>query len=98
MPRKTSKIKYSRPYRKRKQCGGFLNRYGFAYAGRDVANQLGKIAHGVIKDVSSQINDIAQQRINQAIIDGAKELEKIVPKILRGAIKDHSDTKRHSGY
>ena len=29
-------------YRKKKQRGGFLNRYDFAYAGRDTVSQAGK--------------------------------------------------------
>ena len=28
----------------RRQTGGFINRYNFAYAGRDVVNQAGKVA------------------------------------------------------
>ena len=64
-----------RPYKKRRQRGGFLNRYDFAYAGKDTANQFGKIAPGTIKDSSSQINNLAQQRINQVISEGGKELE-----------------------
>ena len=73
-----------RPYRKRRQRGDFA----YAYAGQNIVNQLGKIAPGIIKDASSQINDIAQQHINQAITDGGKELERVLPKILRGAIED----------
>ena len=60
MPRKTSERKSRRLYRKRRQWGGFLNRCDFAYAGRDTVNQFGKIAPRVIKDASSQINNIAQ--------------------------------------
>ena len=45
----------------------FLNRYDFAYVGRDTVNQLGKNAPGIIKNASSEINNIAQQRINQII-------------------------------
>ena len=49
-------------YRRRKQQrGGFLNRYGFSYAGRDTVNQVGKIAPGLIKNASSEINNLAQQ-------------------------------------
>ena len=48
--------------------GGFLNRYDFAYAGRDTA--------GVIKDASNEINNIAKNRINQTIIQGGKEVER----------------------
>ena len=74
-----------RPYKKRRQYSGFVNRYDFAYAGRDVVNQ---VAPGVIKGASSQIKNIAQQRINQAIAEGGKELERLLPKILPGAIED----------
>ena len=77
MPRESSKRKSRRSYRKQRQRRGFLNRYDFACAERDIVNQLGKIAPGVIKDASSQINNIAQQRINQAISQGGKELERV---------------------
>lgn len=43
---------------------------------------------GLIKSVSSEINNIAQQQINQAIRQGGQEIEHALPKILRGAIKD----------
>ena len=46
-------------YRKRTQSGGFLNRCDFAYIGRDTINQTGKIAPGLIKNASSEINNIA---------------------------------------
>ena len=47
--------------KKRRQTGGFLNRYDFTYAGRDVVNQVGKIAPGVIDRATGEINKIAQQ-------------------------------------
>ena len=65
-----------------------LNRYDFAYTGKDTVNQLGKITPNVIKNSSGEINNIAQQRIQQAISKGGKELERLLPKILRGAIED----------
>ena len=46
---------------RRSQTCGFLNRYDFAYAGRDVVNQAGKIAPGIISKATSDINKIAQQ-------------------------------------
>ena len=58
--RKSIVLVQRRPYRKGKQRGGFLNRYDFAYAGRDTVNHLGKIAPGLIKDASSQISSITQ--------------------------------------
>ena len=85
MPRVGRKAKSKRKSnKKRRQYDGFLNRYDFAYAGRDVV----KVALAVIKDASSQINNITQQYINQAIAEGGKELERVLLKILRGAIED----------
>ena len=49
---------------KRSQTGGFLNRYNFAYAGRDTVNQVGKIAPKIINQATGEINKIAQQRID----------------------------------
>ena len=48
----------------------------------------GKVAPGVIKEASSQIDKIAQQRIQQAISQGGKEIERVLPKIVRRAIED----------
>ena len=56
-----------------------MSRYGFAYAGRDVVNQAGKIAPGIIKQATGEIEKIAQSRINE---------ERARPKIVRGAIED----------
>ena len=70
------------------QVSGFLNSYDFAYAGRDTVNQVGKIAPGIINKATSDINKIAQQRIDQAIKTGGAEVERIAPKIIRGAIED----------
>ena len=44
-------------YRKR----GFLNHYDFAYAGRDTVNQATKVAPGVIKNASNEINKTVKQ-------------------------------------
>ena len=54
-PRKKSR-RLSRG-RKRRQLGGFLNRYDFTYAGRDTVNQAAKVAPGVIKNAGDEINN-----------------------------------------
>ena len=72
----------------RRQTGGFLNRYNFAYAGRDVVNQAGKVAPKLISQATGEINKIAQQRINQVVRLGGAEIEHVAPKIIRGAIED----------
>ena len=87
--RKQTKINYRCTNRKRKrQLGGFLNRYDFAYGGRDVVNQATKVEFRVIKATTNNINNIAMDRINQIISQGGKEVEQVLPKILRGVIKD----------
>ena len=44
--------------KRRRQRGKFLNSYDFAYAGRDTVNQVGKIAPGIIKQATGQIDKI----------------------------------------
>ena len=79
----TSKRKKSR-----RQTGGFLNRYDFAYAGRDVVNQVGKVAPKMMSQAPGEINKIAQQRIDQVLRSGGAEIERIAPKIIRGAMEE----------
>ena len=70
-PEKTKNKKRRPYYRKprrtnresKMQCGGFLNRYDFPYAGRDTINQAAKVAPGVIKAAADDINEVAEQRI-----------------------------------
>ena len=72
----------------KRQRGVFLNRYDFAYVGRNIVdvNQAVKIAPGIFKNASWEINNIAQQWINQTISQGGQEIERFLPNILRGAI------------
>ena len=51
----------------------FLNRN--TYAGRDTMNQLGKIAPNIIKNASSEIKNIAELKINQAISKEERNLK-----------------------
>ena len=66
----------------------FINRYDFPYAGRDTVNQAVKVVPGVIKAATNDVNEIAKDRINQIISQGVKEVERVLSKILRGAIED----------
>lgn len=66
----------------------FLNRYAFAFAGRDTVNQVTKVAPEVIKAATNDINKVAEQRINQITSKEVPEMERVLPKILRGAIED----------
>ena len=73
---------------KKAQVGGFLNRYDFVYAGRDTVNQVGKIAPKIINQATGEINKIAQQRIDQVIRSGSAEIERVAPKIIKGALEE----------
>ena len=70
------------------QTGGFLNRYDVAYAGRDVVNQVGKVAPKMITQATGEINKIAQDRIDQIVRSGGAEIERVAPKIIKGAIEE----------
>ena len=74
--------------RSRLHTGGFLNKYNFAYAGRDVVNQVGKVAPKMITQATAEINKIAQERIDQVVRSGEAEIERVAPKIIKGAIED----------
>ena len=87
-PKNGAKIGKRTGKRKKRQTGRFLNRYDFAYAGRDVVNQAGKVTPSIINKATSDINKIAQERIDQAIRIGGAEVERIAPKIIRGAIEE----------
>ena len=59
--------------RRKKQRGGFLNRYDFAYAGRDAVNQVAKNL----------------EKIGPALIEKtSKELERIGPVLIKNAVED----------
>ena len=54
----------------------------------ETVNQGAKVAPEIIKAATKDINKFAEQRINQIISQSGKELERVVPKILCGAIED----------
>ena len=81
-------IKKRKKTKKQKKKVGVLNDYDFAYAGRDTVNQAEKLALGVIKSSSNEINNVAQKRINQIIAQGGKDMERVLPKTLREGIED----------
>ena len=70
-----------------------MSRYDFAFAGRGTVNQVGKIAPGIIKEATGETDKIMQSKINQVIKSGGAEVERVLPKIIRGAIED---TRQHT--
>ena len=97
MPRKTPKRGYKKQKKiSRRQLGGFLNRYDFAYAGRDTMNQAIKGLNGsllkYIDKTSKEIDKIAEERIRQLINEGCQKIQKLAPQFIRGAIEDFCNT------
>ena len=66
----------------------FPNRSDLACAGRDTVNQAVYHAPKLTKKASTELNLIIKQRIDQFISRGGREVECILPKIIRGAIED----------
>ena len=58
------------------------------FAGKDVVNQAAKVAPGVIKQATIDIDQMVKNRLNQGISSGGAEIERVLPKILRGVIED----------
>ena len=77
---------------RRKQRGGFLNRYDFAYANRVTVNQamkgLDTLAPKLINQASKEIDKIVEARIRQVINSSGQQIQKIAPQVVRGAIED----------
>ena len=88
--KKDNHCKHRRHYTWKKK-EGFLNCYDLAYAGRDTANtaisQLKQIAAGLTKKTGSQIDQIAQSRIQQAINQDGKKVESVAPQLITGVIE-----------
>ena len=91
---KRKKVNQRKRQQKNKQIEGWLNRYGFAYAGRDNVNQVFKnlketnLPSKIIKNASHEVDKVLEQRINQIIKSGGAEVRRIVLGILRGAIEE----------
>ena len=61
----------------RRQRGEFLNRYEFAYDGRDTVSQamkgLDTLAAKLIKQISGEVDRLAKNRISQIINEGGRQ-------------------------
>ena len=85
---KKKKKLYTTNQRHKRKYGGFFNCYDFVFAGINAVNQAAKVTRSVIKAATNNINKVSQKRINQIISQGGQEVERMLPKMLRGAIED----------
>ena len=58
--------------RRKRQCGGFINRYDFAYVGRDTVNQAAKVPHLVLLKLPQTILTIL---LNKGLIKSYLKVE-----------------------
>ena len=80
--------------RRRRQRDGFLNRYDFAYAGRDTVNEAAKYLNSLAPQLVNQLMDrattgldkITAKRVEQLSRETGQTLKKIAPGLIRGAI------------
>ena len=105
--RRKCKNYFSSRYRSKRQSGGFLSRYDFAYAGRDTVNQAAyhvkkiapnlinqtfdgarDLAPNLIRTTSKELDAITARRINQLTYTTGKEIKRIAPVIIKGAIEE----------
>ena len=71
-------------YRRKRQRGGFLNRYDFAYAGRDTVNQASKqlsvLAPKLLEQLTTGLDKVSANCV--------KQLQQIAPALLKGAVEE----------
>lgn len=91
---------YWKHYKHRKQSGEFLNRYDFAYAGRDRANtailSLNRITPGLIKKQAIKLIKLLREEYNKQLIKAAKKLNVLHQNLSRDVSKNF--TKAASDY
>ena len=83
-----SSNQFSFKSKRKKELRSSLNRYGFAYARRHKVNQAAKVAPGVIKAATNDINNVSEKSANQIRSEGLKQSECISTKLLPGTTED----------
>ena len=78
---------YLRHGRKR-QRGGFLNRYDFAYAGRDTVNQATKNLDKLAPKLLDQLMNRATTGLDNISAKRIKQIKQIAPGLIKGAVEE----------
>ena len=85
---------YLRHGRKR-QRGGFLNRYDFAYAGRDTVNQATKNLDKLAPKLIDQLMTKATTGLDNISAKRAEQIKQIAPGLIKGAVEELYKTPFH---
>ena len=83
-------------HRRRRQRGGFLNRYDFAYAGRNTVNQAAKhldtlapkLVNQLMSKATTGLDNITAKRVEQISRETAQTRKQFAPGLIRGAIEE----------
>ena len=78
---------YFRHGRKR-QRGGFLNRYDFAYTGRDTVNQAAKHLDTLAPKLVDQLMNRATTGLDKISVKRVEQIKQIAPGLIRGAVEE----------
>ena len=78
---------YFRHGRKR-QRGGFLNRYDFAYAGRDTVNQAAKHMDTLAPKLVDQLMSKATAGLDKISAKRVEQIKQIAPGLIKGAVEE----------
>ena len=82
--------------RRRRQTGGFLSRYNFAYAGRDSVNQAAyhvkKVAPGLINQTVNRVGEQTRRVAPHLINQTSDRLDSIAQRRIRQAVLQSGQT------
>ena len=73
---------------RRRQRGGFLNRYDFAYAGRNTINQAAKHLDTLAPKLVYQLMSKATTGLDNITAKRVEQIKQIAPGLIRGAIEE----------
>ena len=80
---------YDRVKRGRKrQRGGLLSRYDFAYAGRDTVNQASKQLNVLAPNLIDQLMNRATAGLDKVSANRVNQLKQMAPGLIKGAVEE----------
>ena len=80
---------------RRRQRGGFLNRYDFAYAARNTVNQAAKHLDTLAPKLVNQLMSKATTGLDNITAKQVEQIKKIAPGLIRDAIEELYKTPFH---
>ena len=71
-----------------KEAGGFLNRYDFAYAGRDTVNQATKNLDQLAPKLLDQLMNRTTTGLDNISAKRIEQIKQIAPGLIKGAVEE----------